>query len=159
MAFLLLLDTSLLSQAGTSHYSQLLTLQHSTKLLFFKVDLSLSSKFRPSARPYKLLIGCQCRQEMGEIPNFTDSERMKSPKTDCALKVYRKTKNSISLDSRFVDLENTGFPATLRFLHICLHADSFPVEEKKLVFNCQHVTGMGCAHVSTCGSRHCITCT
>ena len=33
VAFLLLLDTSLLSQAGTSHYSQLLTLQHSTKLL------------------------------------------------------------------------------------------------------------------------------
>ena len=35
VAFLLLLDTSLLSQAGTSHYSQLLTLQHSTKLLLF----------------------------------------------------------------------------------------------------------------------------
>ena len=47
VAFLLLLDTSLLSQAGTTHYSQLQTLQHSTKLLFFKVDLSLSSKFRP----------------------------------------------------------------------------------------------------------------
>ena len=54
VAFLLLLDTSLLSQAGTSHYSQLLTLQHSTKL-----------------------------------PNFTDRERMKTPKTDCALKVYK----------------------------------------------------------------------
>ena len=36
---------------------------------------------------------------------------MKTPKTDCA---YTKTKNSISLDSRFVDLENTGFPATLK---------------------------------------------
>ena len=35
VAFLLLLDTSLLSQAGTTHYSQLLTLKHSTKLLFF----------------------------------------------------------------------------------------------------------------------------
>ena len=35
VAFLLLLDTSLLSQAGITHYSQLLTLQHSTKLLFF----------------------------------------------------------------------------------------------------------------------------
>ena len=44
-------STSLLSQAGIAHYSQLLTLQHSTKLLFvlsfFEVDLSLSSKFRP----------------------------------------------------------------------------------------------------------------
>ena len=35
VAFLLLVDTSLLSQAGTTYYSQLLTLQHSTKLLFF----------------------------------------------------------------------------------------------------------------------------
>ena len=34
VAFLLLLDTSLLSQAGITHYSQQLTLQHSTKLLF-----------------------------------------------------------------------------------------------------------------------------
>ena len=33
VAFLLLLDTSLLSQASITHYSQLLTLQHSTKLL------------------------------------------------------------------------------------------------------------------------------
>ena len=49
VAFLLLLDASWLSQAGITHYSQLLTLQHSTKLLlfFFKVDLSLSSKFQP----------------------------------------------------------------------------------------------------------------
>ena len=50
VAFLLLLDTSLLSQAGTTHYSQILTLQHSTKLfyfIFFKVDLSLSSNFQP----------------------------------------------------------------------------------------------------------------
>ena len=52
---------------------------------------------------------------MGKIPNFTDSERLKTPKTDCALKVYKesKTKNSISLDSSFVDLENTGERATL----------------------------------------------
>ena len=35
VAFLLLLDTSLLSQAGIMHYSQLLTLQHSTKVLYF----------------------------------------------------------------------------------------------------------------------------
>ena len=48
-----------------------------------------------TARPHlkqlnhKLIIGCQCRQEMGKIPNFTDSERMKVPKTDCALKVFK----------------------------------------------------------------------
>ena len=29
---------------------------------------------------YKLIIGCQYRQEMGKIPNFTDSERMKTPR-------------------------------------------------------------------------------
>ena len=62
---------------------------------------------------YKLIIGWQCRQEMGE--NFMDSERLKTPKMDCVLKVYTKTKNSISLDSRFVDLENTGDRATLMF--------------------------------------------
>ena len=69
-----------------------------------------------SARPhlnYKLIIGCQCLQEMAKIPNFMDSERL-TPKTECALKVY-KDKNSISLDSRFVDLENTGECATLRW--------------------------------------------
>ena len=50
VAFLLLPDTNLLPQAGITHYSLLLTRQHSTKLLlvfFFEVDLSLSSKFRP----------------------------------------------------------------------------------------------------------------
>ena len=47
---------------------------------------------------------------MGKIPNFTDRERMKRT---VRLK-FTKTKNSISLDSRFVDLENTGFPATLK---------------------------------------------
>ena len=58
---------------------------------------------------YKLIIGCQCRQEMGKIPNFTDSERIETPKMDIVLKI----KNSISLDSRFVDFENTGERATL----------------------------------------------
>ena len=57
VAFLLLLDTSLLSQAGIMHYSQQLTLQHSTKVLFFfflifLVDLGLSSKFRPSHKGF-----------------------------------------------------------------------------------------------------------
>ena len=28
------------------------------------------------------VIGCQCRQETGKIPNHTDSERLKIPKTD-----------------------------------------------------------------------------
>ena len=45
------------------------------------------------ARPhlnYKLIIGCQCRQEMGEISNFTDSERFKTFKMDCLLKVYNE---------------------------------------------------------------------
>ena len=45
-----------------------------------------------------------------EIPNCTDSERLKTPKIDCLLKVYKK---SISLDSRFVNLENTGWSTTL----------------------------------------------
>ena len=49
----------------------------------------------------------QMRTEMGKIPNFTDSEQLKSPKSDCALKVY-------ILDSRFVDFENTGGHATLK---------------------------------------------
>ena len=48
----------------------------------------------------------------GEIPNFTDSEQLKTPKTDCALKVY-KDKEFYSLDSRFVGLENTGERATV----------------------------------------------
>ena len=48
----------------------------------------------------------------GEIPNFMDGERLKTPKTDCVLKVY-KDKEFYQLDSRFVDHQNTGFPATL----------------------------------------------
>ena len=46
------------------------------------------------------------------------SEWLKTPKTDCALK-FTKTKNSISLDSRFVDLENTGEHATLKHGQVC----------------------------------------
>ena len=38
VAFLLLLDTSLLSQGGTMHYSQQLTLQHSTKLQTMQIE-------------------------------------------------------------------------------------------------------------------------
>ena len=50
--------------------------------------------------------------ESWKISNFMDSEQMKIPKTDCLLK-FNKAKNSISLDSRFIDPENTGFCATL----------------------------------------------
>ena len=50
----------------------------------------------------------------GNGENLTDSERSKTSKVDCALK-FTKTKNSISLDSRFVDLENLGGRATLTF--------------------------------------------
>ena len=53
---------------------------------------------------------------MGKIPNFTDSEWMKTPKTDCALKVYKDKEFYHGLDSSFVDLENTGFPATLTLI-------------------------------------------
>ena len=41
-----------------------------------------------------------------------DSERLKTPKQTVCYK-FTKTKNSISLDSRFVDLENIGERATL----------------------------------------------
>ena len=57
----------------------------------------------------------------GEIPNFTVCERFKTPKTDCALKAeFTKTKNSISLDPRFVDLENSGLLATLNAYFLAL---------------------------------------
>ena len=55
-----------------------------------------------------------------EIPNFTDSERLKTPKMNCVLK-FTKTKNSISLDSRFVDLENTGEHAALKHTYLKHH--------------------------------------
>ena len=45
VAFLLLLDTNLLPQAGSTHYSQLPTLQHSTKLLRFFLFLLFFFKF------------------------------------------------------------------------------------------------------------------
>ena len=48
--------------------------------------------------------------EMGEILNFMDNEWFETPKMDC----MTKTKNSIILDSKFVDLENTGERATLK---------------------------------------------
>ena len=49
----------------------------------------------------------------GSLENFTNSERMKTLKTDCLLK-FKNAKKSISLDSRFVDF--TEFRATLRCL-------------------------------------------
>ena len=66
----------------------------------------------------RLLLGTygshECRQEMGKIPNFTDSERLKTPKTDCmcAKGLQRQRILYISLDSRFIDLENTRERAT-----------------------------------------------
>ena len=47
-----------------------------------------SARLHLNQHDYKLIIGCQGRQEMGKIPIFTDSERLK-----------------VSLDSRFVDLD------------------------------------------------------
>ena len=38
---------------------------------------------------YKLIIEWQWRQEVGKILNFTNNEQLKTPKTDCALKVYK----------------------------------------------------------------------
>ena len=79
---------------------------------------------------YKLIIGCQCRQEMGKIPNFTDSERFKTPKTDFLLKFYKDS--FISLDSKFVDLQNTEERATLmlsairHFAKIALFIETTP---------------------------------
>ena len=45
--------------------------------------------------------------KLGEISNYTDSEWLKSSKTDYLLK------KSINLDSRFVDIQNTGLSTTL----------------------------------------------
>ena len=38
---------------------------------------------------YKLVIGCQCQQEMEKISNLTDSEWFETPKMDFLLKVYK----------------------------------------------------------------------
>ena len=53
--------------------------------------ISIWNKYFISQRyhNYKLIIGYQCRQEMGKIPIFTDSEWFKTPKLDSALKVYQ----------------------------------------------------------------------
>ena len=51
---------------------------------------------------------------MGKIPNFTDSERLKTPKMDCVLKVH-KDKEFYQLGLQVFDLENTGECAT--FMH------------------------------------------
>ena len=52
-------------------------------------------------------MACNAGRKWGKIPNFTNSEQSKTPKMDCVLK-FTKTNNSISLDSRFVGLDNTG---------------------------------------------------
>ena len=62
----------------------------------------------------------------GNGENFTDSERLQIPKMDCALKILPR-QNSISLNSRFVDLENSGFtrPTTLIGNQLVLHVVSY----------------------------------
>ena len=49
----------------------------------------------------------------GENPQFYGQWTVQDSQNGLCTKKFTKTKNSISLDSRFVDLENTGFPATL----------------------------------------------
>ena len=102
------------------HYSQQLTLQHLTKILFFfKVNLSLSSKFQPplmgSTRPHLNLIINWLLDANADrkLPNLCTVNEWTLPKLNVRYK-FKKTKKSINLDSRFVDLENSGFPATLR---------------------------------------------
>ena len=127
VAFLLLLDTSLLSQAGITHYSQLLTLQHSTKLLFFKKSISklifkvptTTSRVPPGHILTNLIINwlldVNANRKWGKSPILRTLNRWRLPKLTVGQK-FTKTKNSISLDSRYVDLENTGFSATLSYI-------------------------------------------
>ena len=91
VALLLVLDTNLLPQAGITHYSQL---HDTTALSKTKVHLSLS-KFRPPHQGFRqatynyALVDARewmprewMPTESGEIPNYADSERLKTPKTD-----------------------------------------------------------------------------
>ena len=49
----------------------------------------------------------------GENPQFYGQWTVQDSQNGLCTKKFTKTKNSISLDSRFVDLENTGERATL----------------------------------------------
>ena len=49
--------------------------------------------------------------ENGKIPNFTESERFKTPKTDCVLKVYK--------DKDFYQLGFQVNLLTLKFRVVC----------------------------------------
>ena len=133
VAFLLLLDTSLLSQAGITHYSQLLTLQHSTELLFVCFFLSRSKLiFKVPTTTWGvppdyiltnlfincMIIGCQCRQEM---PNFTDSKWLKTPKTDRALKVPQE-KEVYQLAFQVCRPWNHKVPCHLKYCIYCASA-------------------------------------
>ena len=69
---------------------------------------------------------------MGKIPNFTDSERLKTLKTNCVLKVYKDKEfyQLAKLDSRFVNLESTEERATLtrtEALQVSIEAPSRPI--------------------------------
>ena len=55
---------------------------------------------------YKLIIGWQCRQEMGKIPKYTDSEQLMTPKTDYLLSDY-EGEESISMDFQVCQPQKT----------------------------------------------------
>ena len=65
-----------------------------------------------------------------KIPNFRDSEWMKTPKTDLPAEVKegKELLESISLDSRLVNLENAGFPATLNMMHLVICTSNLQTE-------------------------------
>ena len=69
---------------------------------------------------------------MGKIPNFTDSERMKTPKTDCALNIY-KDKEFYQLGFQVCWPWKRRVPCHLnhrRLEHVCMSGqanDVFPV--------------------------------
>ena len=97
VAFLLLLHTSLLSQAGIMHYSQQLTLQHSTKLLFVLFFLSRSKlNFKVPTTTWRVPPGhiltnliINWLLDANANRKCTDSERFETPKTDRVLNFYK----------------------------------------------------------------------
>ena len=72
---------------------------------------------------------------MGKIPNFTDSEQLKTPKTDCVLKVPQDKE----IYQLVFQLESTWFSATLNFNHLrtdnCRVCVYIPMTDKSLHFN------------------------
>ena len=70
------------------HTFDILRAETAMRLQALRQDYQASLLFAALGN-YKLIIGCQCRQEMGKIPNFTDSERFETHNTDCMLKFYK----------------------------------------------------------------------